>query len=317
MTDGSEIAPASGLRGVWQSLGPNHRGAVFMVGAAIGFTLNSALVKALGAADFHPLQLAFLRTAVAFVILLPLAIRLGPTVLRSRAPGLHVLRGLVGTAAVVSGFFALTLMPLADFIALTFTTPLFMIVLAVLLLGERVRWRRWSATAVGFVGVLIMVRPGGDSFDWGSLLALGMAGGIALASSTVKRFPPGEAPFAMLFWFTSSATFLTAIPAALVWRAPNLEEWLLLMIMSVLGAAAQFLIIHAYKSGEATFVAPFDYAKLLIGGLLGYFVFSEIPDRWALVGAAVIVASTVYIARREARVGLPEAATKPPAAPTS
>ena len=156
------------------------------------------------------------------------------------------------------------------------------------------------------LGVLIMVRPGSAGFDWGALLALGMAAGIALASSTVKRFPEGEAPFAMLFWFTLSGTLLTVVPAALVWRAPNLEEWLLLMVMSSLGAAAQFLIIKAYKAGEATFVAPFDYAKLLIGGLLGYFVFAEVPDLWTLLGAAVIVASTVYIARREARAAPPK-----------
>ena len=303
-----------GPRGLWNRLGPNHRGAVFMVGAAIGFTANSALVKALGETDFHPLQLAFLRTAVALAVMLPLAARAGPAVLRSRAPRLHVLRGSVGTAAVVAGFFALVQMPLADFIALTFTTPLFMILLAVLLLGERVRWRRWTATAIGFVGVLIMVRPGSAGFDWDALLALGMAAGIALASSTVKRFPEGEAPFAMLFWFTVLGTLLTAVPAALVWRAPNLEEWLLLMVMSSLGAAAQFLIIKAYKAGEATFVAPFDYAKLLIGGLLGYFVFAEIPDLWTLLGAAVIVASTVYIARREAQAAPPKDAA--PVAPT-
>ncbi len=291
------------IQGAWLRLSDNHRGAIWMVAAATGFTLNSALVKALGAADFHPFQLAFLRTAIAFVALLPVVWHTGAAHIRSRHPGIHAIRGLFGGAAVVAGFTGLTLMPLADFMALTFTTPLFIIVFAVLLLGERVRWRRWSATAVGFLGVLIMVRPGAGSLELGALCALGMALGVAMASIMVKRLPAEETALSMLFWFSLSSTFLIAPLAASVWRAPTAEEWLWLTVMGTLGAGAQFFIIRAYKTGEATFVAPFDYSKLLIAGLVGFFVFAEVPDVWSLVGAAVIIAATLYIARREAAIG--------------
>ena len=300
-----------GLRSTWFQLSPNARGAIWMIGASLGFTLNSALVKALGNADFHPFQLAFLRTAIALVALLPFVWQAGPTILRSSRPSLHILRGLFGGGAVVAGFVGLTLIPLADFMALSFTTPLFIIILAVLLLGEKVRWRRWTATAVGFLGVLVMVRPGTATLELGALCALAMAFGIAVASSLVKRLPAEEAPLSMLFWFSFSATVLTAPLAAIVWRAPSLEEWVWLIVMGTLGAGAQFLIIRAYKVGEATFVAPFDYSKLLIAGIVGYLAFHEVPDGWTLAGAAIIVAATLYIARREARLGRSAPSTEP------
>lgn len=308
---------AAGLQAAWLRLSPNRRGALWMIGAATGFTLNTALVKALGAADFHPFQLAFLRTGIAFLALVPLVWRAGPGLLYSRRPGLHLLRGIFGGAAVVSGFTGLTLIPLADFTALSFTTPLFIILLAVLLLGERVRWRRWSATAVGFIGVLVMLRPSGGSFEpgmfnGGALCALGMAFGIAVASSLVKRLPPEESALSLLFWFSFSATLLIAPLAVFTWRAPSFEEWLWLIVMGVLGAGAQFLIIRAYKVGEATFVAPFDYSKLLLAGVIGYLAFDELPDFWMLAGAAIIVGATLYIARREAAAGHPPPAPVEP-----
>jgi drug/metabolite transporter (DMT)-like permease len=308
---------ANGLRAAWLRLSPNRRGALWMIGAASGFTLNTALVKALGAADFHPFQLAFLRTGIAFLALLPLVWRAGPGLLYSRRPGLHLLRGLFGGAAVVAGFTGLTLIPLADFTALSFTTPLFIILMAVLLLGEQVRWRRWSATVVGFLGVLVMLRPGAAGFDsatfnLGALCALGMAFGIAVASTLVKRLPPEEAALSLLFWFSFSATLLIAPLAVFTWRAPSPGEWFWLTAMGVLGAGAQFLIIRAYKVGEATFVAPFDYSKLLLAGVIGYLVFDELPDLWTLAGALIIVGATLYIARREAAVGHPPPAPVEP-----
>lgn len=304
MKQSSDTALAQGrAQQAWLRLDPNRRGAIWMVGAAAGFTLNSALVKAVGFSDMHAFQIAFFRTGIGFLAVLPFVWHAGPGLLRTRHPGIHLIRGIVGGGAVICGFYALTIMPLADFMALTFTTPLFMILLAVLLLGERVRWRRWSATAVGFLGVLIMVRPGAGTFELGALLALAMALGIAIASSMVKRLPVGETPAMMLFWFSLIATLLSAPLAIAVWRAPTLDQWLLLIVIGVFGVAAQSLIIRAYKVGEATFVAPFDYSKLVIAVLVGYFAFSEVPDAWTFAGAAVIIASTLYIARREATLG--------------
>ena len=304
MKQNADAVQARGrVQQAWLRVDPNRRGAIWMVCAAIGFTLNSALVKAVGVSDMHAFQIAFFRTAIGFLTVLPFVWHAGLGLLRTRHPGIHLIRGTAGGISVICGFYALTIMPLADFMALTFTTPLFMIVLAVLLLGERIRWRRWTATAIGFLGVLIMVRPGAGTFEIGALLVLAMALGIAIASSLVKRLPAGETPAMMLFWFSLIATVMSAPLALAVWRAPTPEEWLLLIAIGVVGIAGQSFIIRAYKVGEATFVAPFDYSKLLIAVVVGFFVFSEVPDAWALAGAGVIIVSTLYIARREATLG--------------
>ena len=307
MTQGNEQAepPPAGLRGRWQALSPNHRGALWMIAAASGFTINAALVKSLGSTGMHPMQMAFARAFFALMALLPFLWREGLGALATRHPGVHLSRALAGSGAMIAGFFAMVLLPLADVTALSFTAPLFTIVVAVILLREKVRWRRWSATAVGFIGVLIMVRPGAGSIEPGALLALAMAAGIAIATVLVKRLPPNESKVAMLFWFCIASLALTVVPAILYWKPPSPSEWLLLAAIGTLGIASQSLIVRAYVAGEATFVAPFDYSKLLLAVLIGLLVFDETPDLWTLAGAAIIVGSTLYIARREARVGQP------------
>ncbi len=274
-----------------------------MTCAAFGFTLNGVLVKWLGAGGMNPFQIALARAVFALAAVLPFAWQAGARVFRTRHPGIHLVRGLAGGGAMLCGFYALTRLPLADVTALGFTTPLFTIVLAVLLLKEKVRWRRWSATAVGFLGVLIMLRPGAGAVDPAALVALAMAFGIALAVTLVKRLPPEESRITMLMIFSVVSILLAAVPAVAVWRPPTWQEWLLLAAVGVHGLGAQSLIIRAYQSGEASFVAPFEYSKLLLAGLLGYLFFAERPDLWSLAGALVIVASTLYIARREAAHG--------------
>ena len=288
------------VAGGWQRLSANHRGALWMIAASLGFTVNAALVKTLIAADLDAFQIAFARALFSLALLLPLMLRAGPAVLRSRHPGLHGIRAFAGSAAMVCGFYAVGHLPLADFTALTFTQPLFVILLAVILLGEVVRWRRWLATAVGFVGVLIMVRPGATAFDPAAGMALASVFGIAVAVTMVKRLPEGESHVTMLAYFCFMSLAITLLPALIYWRPPSLEQWLLLAAVGSLGVVSQAMVIRAFRAGEASFVAPFDYLKLILAGLIGFIVFGELPGLWTLVGAGVIVASTFYIARREA-----------------
>ena len=299
----NHLLHADGLRARWLELSPNLRGAIWMIGAALGFTINGAMVKALGATGLPTMQLAFARAVFALLAVLPFLWRAGLGALATRAPGIHLIRAVAGSVAMVCGFYALVLLPLADVTALTFTTPLFTILLAVPLLGERIRWRRWTATAIGFLGVLVMVRPGAGSFELGALLAIAMALGIAVATVMVKRLPPGESHAAMVFWFCIASLVLTAVPALLVWQPPSADQWLLLVGIGVLGAASQALIIRAFRTGEASFVAPFDYSKLLLAVAIGFAYFGEVPDLWSLAGAAIIVGSNLYIARRDAALG--------------
>jgi len=291
------------FRSAWLSQPANLRGALWMIGAAFGFTINNALVKALGQSGVPAFEIAFARAAVSTLAILPLLWRAGPGILATRHPGIHLVRAFAGGGAMICGFYAVTKLPLAEVTALSFTTPLFVVLLAVLLLREPVRWRRWSATLAGFLGVLIMVRPGAEAFDPAAIVALGMALGIAIATTLLKRFPEGESHVAMLFYFGLAAMLMTIAPAIATWRAPSATEGAMLVAVGVLGLASQALMIRAFRAGEATFVAPFDYSKLLLAGLIGFTLFGEVPDRWTLVGATVIVGATLYIARREARSG--------------
>lgn len=295
--------PSAARQNALGRLSPNHRGAIWMMGATIGFTINGAMVKTLAELDMDAFQISFARAFFALLAILPFVWHERRTLLKSQHWGTHILRGLAGAIAMLAGFYAVSKMPLADVTALGFTQPLFTTLLAFLLLGEVVRWRRWSATLVGFLGVLVIVRPGAESFEPTALAALAMALGIALAVTLVKRFPVSESRVRMLFVFCVTSIVISAPLAFCVWRMPDLEELALLLGIGVLGVASQSMIIRAYQAGEASFIAPFDYSKLLFAGLIGYFLFGEIPDQWTFAGAAIIVGATLYILRRESARG--------------
>jgi drug/metabolite transporter (DMT)-like permease len=284
----------------WIALPGNTRGALWMVAAASGFACNAALIKWLTASGVEPLQTVFVRALVGLVVILPFIWPDGVAAMRTRHPGIHILRGLFGAGAMLGGYIAISLLPLAEMTALTFTQPLFTLLLAVVLLGERVRWRRWSATAIGFLGVLIMVRPGAETFQPAALMALGSAFGIAAAVVLVKRLPSGERHSTMLFYFGIVATLVTAGPALAVWQPLTWPQLALMILVGLVGMGSQATIIRAYRAGQAAYVAPFDYSKLILATFLGFFIFDELPSVWTAMGAAVIVASTLYISHREA-----------------
>lgn len=295
--------PSHPLSAYWYGLPANGRGALFMLGAACGFATNGAVVKILLASGFPPLQLTFVRLLVGVLGVLPFVWRAGWASLRTRHPGIHALRAIAGGGAMICGIAALDQLRLADFTALSFSQPLFAVILAVPLLGETVGWRRWGATLAGLVGVVIMVRPGSGTFEPDALLAVAMAFGIAVAVILVKRLPAEESQATMLFYFSLTTLLLFALPALAVWRTPSAAETWGLVGFGLVGLITQALMIAAYRTGEASAVAPFDYTKLITAGVLGFALFGEVPDHWTLAGAVVIIAATLYIARREAVLG--------------
>jgi drug/metabolite transporter (DMT)-like permease len=266
-----------------------------------GVNIKDLWYELLGAGGMHPFEISFGRSLVALAAMLPFIWRAGPGVLRSNHLGIHLTRGTAGGIAMICAFYTLTKIPLADFTALSFTTPLFILLLAALILGERVGPRRWGAVAVGFLGVLVMIRPGAGAFDPNALGALVMALGIAIAVVLVKRLPPSESQITMLTYFCLVSLAISAAPAALVWRQPTATEALLLAAIGLLGVGSQSLMIRAFRAGEASFVAPFEYSRLLFAAALGSFLFAEAPDPWSYLGAAIIVAATLYLARQGSR----------------
>ncbi len=286
----------------WAALPANAQGALWVLLASAGFSAMATLVKVLGQ-TLDSFQIAFFRCIVGLIVLLPLMLRAGPAILHTSRPLLHLGRAVAGMTAMFCGFYAFTHLPLATATAITFTKPLFMIVIAVLFLGEVVRWRRWSATIVGFCGVLIMLRPGAGTLDPAMLVSLVQALAIAVAVAVVKSFPRSESTFTILFYFAILSTLISLGPALVVWRDPTWTELGIAAAMGMLGVSSQAAVVRGYRIGEATAVAPFDYSRLLFAAIFGYVLFFEVPDIWTVAGAGVIIASTVYIARRESRLG--------------
>ncbi len=276
---------------------------LFLTGAAgfIGWGTNAVAIKMLGG-RLPALQIAFLRCLIAFLAILPMIALTGLAQLRTGHLRIHLMRGGFGIVAMTCSYYAVANLPLAAYTALSFTKPLFGTVLAVLLLKESVRWRRWSATAMGFLGVLVMVRPGAGAFEPAAVVALGDAVAIAALMVLVKRLPASETQLAMLFYFGVFSSLGLAGPAIAVWRPVEGGEYLWLLLVALAGLVGQSFFIRAFRAGEASAVAPFDYLRLPVAALVGWVGFAERLDLWTLLGAAVIVASTVYIARREARL---------------
>ncbi len=289
------------IRSGWSRLGGNVRGAVWMLFSALFMAVQSAIVKSLGE-SMHSLEIVFFRGMIGVLLVLPFLVRRGRLRITTRRPRLHFARAMAGLVAMACGFYAVTKLTLADATAIAFTMPLFMILLAVLMLGEVVGWRRWTATVIGFVGVLVVVRPGMAAFQWASLIALAGALSHALVGVTLKKLSETETVALTMFYFSMYAAAVFLIPAILFWKTPTPYELGLLLVMASLGMMNQVAFFRAAFVGEMTAVVPFDYSRLLFAGILGYLVFAEVPDGWTVVGAAVIVGSTLFIARREAKL---------------
>ena len=298
----TEPSAAHRMRERWLMLSGNTRGTLWMIASGIGFTIMAIGIKQLGQ-RLDSLQIGFFRVLIGFIVILPFVAQVGLERLRTRHLRVHFVRAVFGLIAMYCSYYALARMPLADYTALSFTKPLFATALAVVILGEVVRWRRWSATIVGFLGVLIMVRPGHGTFEPAALAVLTDAFAIAFLVTLVKRLPPQETPLGMLYWFGLFAVVLSVPGAIHAWQWPTLPESLWLAAVGILGALSQSFWIRAFRAGEASAVAPFDYLRLIFAAVVGVMLFGEWPTGWTLIGAAVIVASTIYIARRESQLG--------------
>lgn len=224
----------------------------------------------------------------------------------------HFWRGVVGASAMMLSFAALGLLPLPEVTAIGFSAPLITTVLAVFLLGETVRVYRWSAVIVGFCGVLVMVWPRlgtlGEgltaSESLGALFSIAAAGLMALAVVHVRWLTKTEKTLAIVFWFhvSCSAVALFSLPFGWVW--PDLATWGLLIGAGLFGGIAQICLTFSYRQADASTLAPFDYSMMLFSLATGWFLFGEVPTQSVLIGAAIVIASGLYILMRERRLGV-------------
>jgi drug/metabolite transporter (DMT)-like permease len=285
--------------GSWlRGLPPNVQGALWLVSGGFIFTSTGVMIRLL-AEQIESVQTAFFRAVLSLVMLVPLmaAGRVRPWA--SKRINGHFWRTAMGTASMVLGFYAVAMLPLADATALAFSQPLFSVVVAALVVGEKVRWRRWSATIVGFIGVLIMVRPGAGTLQPGAIVAILNAATVAFSILLVKRLSDTETPLMILTQFAIFSTMLLLPPALWVWKWPDLWGWTLAIGVALTATVGQYFWVQAFKVGEMSAVAPFEYLRLPFAVLLGWLIWNDTPVIWTYVGAAIVIASALYIAQRE------------------
>jgi drug/metabolite transporter (DMT)-like permease len=279
--------------------------AIWMILAAFLMSLMGALVR-VASAELHPFELAFFRTALALPIMMPLIWRRGLAGLGLGQWRGYLTRACFSIGGLIGGFYALVHMRYADSIALSFTLPIFATIGAAWFLKEDVRLRRWVAVAVGFLGMLVIIRPGSESLNVFSLVAVAAAASAAGATLTVKklsRTEPAGAIVANLAIYLTPMTLVFALP---VWVWPSLSTWGLLLLVGLAGTIGQIALTRAYAAADASVVMPFDYLRLPMGAVFGFALFAERPDLWTFVGAGIIAGSSIYIAYREARLARAE-----------
>jgi len=280
----------------WLTLAPNTRGALWLLMSAALFTVMAVLTKLLGT-RLDPMQVAFFRLFFATLIILPWLIREGGFV--PHHPWLMTLRGIVGGGAMLCMVYAFVNLPLADAQAIQFAQGLFLVPLAIVVLREVPGWRRISAVIVGFIGVLIMLRPAGG-FDPAAFVALFGALLVAAAAVLVKLVSDKDGPLTMMLFSGVFGCAMAALPMGLHWVSPTPHEWAMLVAIGAVGAGAHNCFLRAYRIGEATAIAPIDYTRLIFAGIAGFAAFGTVPDIYTLIGAGIIAGTSLYIARREA-----------------
>jgi len=293
--------PFSRFSDKWLALSGNLRGIIWISLGTILFALTDVAVKFLGH-SIHPFELSLFRYGIGFLMLAPVFWHMGREGLKTTRISLHLWRLVLATLAQLGFFISVINLKLADATAIMFSKPLFTTVFAVIILSELVTSRRWTATIVGFVGVIIMMRPGAGVVDPIVLIAVGAALTFAAANILIRLMAPTEPPNRILFYYHVGGIALLILPAIWVWKTPSGIEWGLLGLVGVLTTLGMICYVRAYSIGEANAIGPIEYIRLIYAGLLGYFFFGETIDLWTLVGGTIIVGSTFFIARDEARL---------------
>ena len=290
-----QSAPKSGNR-------PRNvaRAAALVSAGSLTLVVMATVVKHLGT-ELPAMEILFFRSAIGLLFVLPLFARNPLEPFRTKRPGMHLLRGAVGAVGNACFFWTITHMLLADAMALQFSRPLFMIPLAVFLLGETVGLRRTAVAAVGFAGIMLYARPFTGGFEPDAFVgALGaLAGGLVVIC--IKRLATTEPTRVIMFYYALWNALFALIPAALFWVTPTLPQLALLTVVGILGIGGQSLITHGLTMGEATVLVPLDYSRIIYSAALGYLLFNEIPGPWSFAGMALIVACSLYLVLTEKR----------------
>jgi drug/metabolite transporter (DMT)-like permease len=281
------------------------------VGATFAFTLMAAIAREIGQ-DIPVGQIVFFRSAFAFIPIgfALLAVGGGFGSLATKRPWQHARRAFTGVFAMFTYFSALTYLPIADVTAISFASPLIVVVLSALILGETVRAYRWGAVIAGFVGVLVMLSPhvsAGATLEPASMgILFGLANAVLVAFTMIfiRMMSETESALAITAYFQLTCSVVSGLTLPFVWVTPSGEELVLLILLGVLGGIGQLLMTNGYRYAQASTLAQFDYVAMIWAVLFGWLFFSEFPHTAVYVGAVIVIGSGLFVVWRERRLGL-------------
>jgi drug/metabolite transporter (DMT)-like permease len=256
-------------------------------------------------------QIAFFRNLFGLAALLPFLHRSGTAVFRTRQLPRYFIRSAIGIGSMLCGFWAIGHLPMAQAISLSYSTPLFVTIAAVFWLGEVVRRRRWTAVILGFIGVLVIVRPGTQGFSTGSLVAIAAAVLSSIVAIQIKQLSRVDPPDTIVFYTYAFWVPLSLLPALFAWTWPQGLDWVWLVAIGVFGTGGQLFWTRALKLGEVSALTPISFMQLPLVTVLAWLLFDETISRWTVAGAAIIFGANLYIAHREAQLSRRAETTAP------
>ncbi|MDR2870936.1 MAG: DMT family transporter [Xanthomonadaceae bacterium] len=274
------------------------RAALLMAGSTLFFSLMAISIR-LASESLHPFEIAFFRNLFGSMAALPLLLRHSRGFMRTQQLPRYLFRCVIGVCSMLAGFWAISNLPLAQAISLSYSTPLFATIAAAIWLGETVRIRRWTAVIVGFIGVLLIVRPGAQDFSTGSLIALLGAVLSSIVTIQIKQLSTTEPPDRIVIYTTLLWIPMSLLPALGVWRWPEGIAWLWIITAGMMGTAGHMLWTRALHLGEVSALTPIGFLQLPLLVLVGWLLFDEALTYWILAGGLIIIAANIYIARRE------------------
>ena len=276
-------------------------------------TLTAALmasaVKYLST-DLNPFTICFFRCLIGLIIVLPFIIKNKFKAIKSKNIKLQFYRSFINVISMITWFSAIGIMHLEKATALGFTTPLFTTILAVIILREVIRAHRITALFIGFLGVLIIIRPGYLPIESGTLLMLIASFSFSIVLIMVKKLSDIDSSLTIIFYHLLFMTPLTFIIAIFFWEGINFSQFFIFVLMGSAGLISHWCLAQAFKLSDTTFIMPFQFTKLIWASIIGYIIFAESPDKWTWFGGIVIFASVIYITYREAFIKQRDPSTK-------
>lgn len=283
-----------------------NKGVALMLSAMALLPFLDVCAKTLGEQGMPVIQIVWARMAFGLLFTAPmLLVREGSAALVPSRVALHIFRALLLMTATFTFFLSLTYQGIAESLAVFFVQPLVVTALSPLVLGEHVGIRRWLAVLVGFIGTLVIIRPGLVEINPGALLAFAAGASLACYMLLTRRIAGRDSALATTFHTTLMGTIIASLAVLFVWQQPSALQLLLMALLAAIAAAGHYLIVRAYDHAEASLLAPLAYTEMIMAVILGWLFFGDFPDAWTFVGVGILISSALYIANRERLQKLP------------